>query len=145
MPAAKRPVAPRLRRGRQRAVVAVAGGAMALSNRAEAMPWAQTHHEHALRTLVIGYQDRGRNKIGRIDLEDHAVLPAQADTIHSDLGDQHSLEDEFGRGRDSEISTGGGPHVDALTGREVDGSVQGFHRHRDPICCNYCCWPRAFG
>lgn len=35
--------------------VAIAGGAVALSNRAEAMPWAQTHHEHALRTLIIGY------------------------------------------------------------------------------------------
>lgn len=35
--------------------VAIAGVAVALSNRAEAMPWAQTHHEHAMRTLVIGY------------------------------------------------------------------------------------------
>lgn len=36
--------------------VAVAGAAIAFSNRsAEAMPWAQTHHEHALRTLIIGY------------------------------------------------------------------------------------------
>ncbi|WP_395646171.1 hypothetical protein [Terricaulis sp.] len=36
--------------------VGVAGAAIAFSNRsAEAMPWAQTHHEHALRTLIIGY------------------------------------------------------------------------------------------
>lgn len=35
--------------------VAIAGVAVALSNRAEAMPWAQTHHEHAMRTLIIGY------------------------------------------------------------------------------------------
>lgn len=35
--------------------VAIAGVAVAISNRAEAMPWAQTHHEHALRTLIIGY------------------------------------------------------------------------------------------
>jgi uncharacterized membrane protein len=35
--------------------VAIAGIAVAISNRAEAMPWAQTHHEHAMRTLVIGY------------------------------------------------------------------------------------------
>jgi uncharacterized membrane protein len=25
------------------------------SNRGAAMPWANTHHEHALRTLIIGY------------------------------------------------------------------------------------------
>jgi uncharacterized membrane protein len=35
--------------------VGVAGVAIAFSNRTEAMPWAQTHHEHALRTLLIGY------------------------------------------------------------------------------------------
>lgn len=36
--------------------VGVAAGVIAFSNRsAEAMPWAQTHHEHALRTLIIGY------------------------------------------------------------------------------------------
>jgi uncharacterized membrane protein len=26
-----------------------------MPNRYEAMPWASTHHEHALRTLVIGF------------------------------------------------------------------------------------------
>ena len=35
--------------------VGVAAVAVAFSNRTEAMPWAQTHHEHALRTLLIGY------------------------------------------------------------------------------------------
>ena len=35
--------------------VGVAGAAIAFSNRTEAMPWAQTHHEHALRTLIGGY------------------------------------------------------------------------------------------
>ena len=37
--------------------IAVGIGAflIAYTNRAEAMPWAQTHHEHALRTLMIGY------------------------------------------------------------------------------------------
>ena len=35
--------------------VGVAAVAIAFSNRADAMPWAQTHHEHALRTLMIGY------------------------------------------------------------------------------------------
>ncbi len=35
--------------------VGVAGAAIAFSNRADAMPWAQTHHEHALRTLIGGY------------------------------------------------------------------------------------------
>jgi len=34
--------------------VGVAGLAIAASNRAEAMPWARTHHELALRTIVIG-------------------------------------------------------------------------------------------
>lgn len=28
---------------------------LAYSNRGQAMPWANTHHEHALRTLLIGY------------------------------------------------------------------------------------------
>jgi len=28
---------------------------IAAGNRQSAMPWAQTHHEHAVRTLVIGY------------------------------------------------------------------------------------------
>lgn len=35
--------------------VGIAAVALALSNRQEAMPWAQTHHEHALRTLLVGY------------------------------------------------------------------------------------------
>lgn len=34
--------------------VGVAAVAIAAGNRQEAMPWAQTHHEHALRTLIIG-------------------------------------------------------------------------------------------
>ena len=33
----------------------VAGAALAYSNRGQGMPWAATHHEHALRTLIIGY------------------------------------------------------------------------------------------
>ncbi len=36
-------------------IVAIAAVVLAYSNRGEAMPWANTHHEHALRTLVIGY------------------------------------------------------------------------------------------
>ncbi len=32
----------------------IAALAMAAGNRDEAMPWARTHHEHALRTIVIG-------------------------------------------------------------------------------------------
>lgn len=37
--------------------LAVAIGAVLLvyTNRGEAMPWANTHHEYALRTLIIGY------------------------------------------------------------------------------------------
>ena len=35
--------------------IAVAGVAVAASSRAGAMPWAATHHEHALRTLLFGY------------------------------------------------------------------------------------------
>jgi uncharacterized membrane protein len=35
--------------------VGVAAVAIALANRADAMPWAQTHHEHAVRTVMIGY------------------------------------------------------------------------------------------
>ncbi len=35
--------------------VGIAGAALAYSNRGEGMPWAATHHEHALRTLIIGY------------------------------------------------------------------------------------------
>ncbi len=34
---------------------AVAAFLFVYSNRGAAMPWANTHHEHALRTLVIGY------------------------------------------------------------------------------------------
>lgn len=36
-------------------MVAIAAVVLVYSNRGEAMPWANTHHEHALRTLVIGY------------------------------------------------------------------------------------------
>lgn len=36
-------------------VAAIAAAIIAYSNRGAAMPWANTHHEHALRTLVIGY------------------------------------------------------------------------------------------
>ncbi len=32
----------------------VAAVAIAASNRTEGMPWARTHHEHALRTVIIG-------------------------------------------------------------------------------------------
>jgi uncharacterized membrane protein len=35
-------------------IFGVAGAAIAASNREEAMPWARTHHEHALRTLIFG-------------------------------------------------------------------------------------------
>lgn len=35
--------------------VAVAGGVVAYSSRGQGMPWVNTHHEHALRTLMIGY------------------------------------------------------------------------------------------
>ena len=35
--------------------VGIAGAALAYSNRGEGMPWAATHHQHALRTLIIGY------------------------------------------------------------------------------------------
>lgn len=35
--------------------VGIAAIALAFSNRGQAMPWANTHHEHAVRTLVIGY------------------------------------------------------------------------------------------
>ncbi len=35
--------------------VAVAALLFVFSNRGAGMPWANTHHEHALRTLVIGY------------------------------------------------------------------------------------------
>lgn len=36
-------------------VVALGAIALAITNRGQAMPWANTHHEHAVRTLVIGY------------------------------------------------------------------------------------------
>lgn len=35
--------------------VAIAAVLLVYTNRGEAMPWANTHHEHALRTLIIGY------------------------------------------------------------------------------------------
>ncbi len=35
--------------------VGIAAVVLAYSNRGEGMPWAATHHEHALRTLIIGY------------------------------------------------------------------------------------------
>lgn len=36
-------------------VVGIAAFVLAYSNRSQATPWANTHHEHAVRTLVIGY------------------------------------------------------------------------------------------
>jgi uncharacterized membrane protein len=35
--------------------VGIAAAFVAYSNRDAGMPWANTHHEHALRTLIIGY------------------------------------------------------------------------------------------
>lgn len=35
--------------------IGIAAFALAYSNRGQGMPWANTHHEHALRTLLIGY------------------------------------------------------------------------------------------
>lgn len=35
--------------------VSIAAAVVAVSNRDQGMPWANTHHEHALRTLFIGY------------------------------------------------------------------------------------------
>src|SRR5262245_11659306 len=35
--------------------VGIAAAFIAVSNRDAGMPWANTHHEHALRTLIIGY------------------------------------------------------------------------------------------
>jgi len=35
--------------------VAIAAVVLVYANRGEATPWANTHHEHALRTLIIGY------------------------------------------------------------------------------------------
>lgn len=36
-------------------VFGIAAVALAVSNRGQAMPWANTHHEHAVRTLIIGW------------------------------------------------------------------------------------------
>ncbi|MEZ5958069.1 MAG: hypothetical protein R3C27_12770 [Hyphomonadaceae bacterium] len=36
-------------------VIGVAAVLIVYANRGTAMPWANTHHEHALRTLIIGY------------------------------------------------------------------------------------------
>lgn len=36
-------------------IVGIAAVVLVYSNRGQAMPWANTHHEHALRTLIIGY------------------------------------------------------------------------------------------
>ena len=36
-------------------VVGVIGVLIAVANRRDGMPWAATHHEHALRTLVFGF------------------------------------------------------------------------------------------
>jgi uncharacterized membrane protein len=36
-------------------VAAIAAVVVAYSNRGAAMPWANTHHEYAMRTLLIGY------------------------------------------------------------------------------------------
>ncbi|MGQ0533252.1 MAG: hypothetical protein ACT4OF_11270 [Caulobacteraceae bacterium] len=36
-------------------IVGIAAVVIVYSNRGAAMPWANTHHEHALRTLLIGY------------------------------------------------------------------------------------------
>jgi uncharacterized membrane protein len=36
-------------------VAAIAAVVVAYTNRGAAMPWANTHHEHAMRTLMIGY------------------------------------------------------------------------------------------
>lgn len=36
-------------------IAAIAAVVVAYSNRGAAMPWANTHHEHAMRTLLIGY------------------------------------------------------------------------------------------
>ena len=35
--------------------LAIAAGVVAFSNRYDAMPWTTTHHEHVLRTLIIGF------------------------------------------------------------------------------------------
>lgn len=36
-------------------IVGLGAFLLVYSNRGQAMPWANTHHEHALRTLIIGY------------------------------------------------------------------------------------------
>ncbi len=36
-------------------VVGIIGVFVAVANRRDAMPWATTHHEHALRTLMFGF------------------------------------------------------------------------------------------
>ncbi|MEZ6022952.1 MAG: hypothetical protein R3C16_05965 [Hyphomonadaceae bacterium] len=36
-------------------VAGIAGALVAVTNRGQGMPWAATHHEHALRTLIIGW------------------------------------------------------------------------------------------
>ena len=35
--------------------VGIAAIALAYTNRGQGMPWVNTHHEHAVRTLIIGY------------------------------------------------------------------------------------------
>jgi uncharacterized membrane protein len=35
--------------------VGIGAAVLVYTNRGAAMPWANTHHEHALRTLIIGY------------------------------------------------------------------------------------------
>lgn len=35
--------------------ISIAAALVAIANRDQGMPWANTHHEHALRTLIIGY------------------------------------------------------------------------------------------
>ena len=35
--------------------ISIAAALVAIANRDQGMPWATTHHEHALRTLIIGY------------------------------------------------------------------------------------------
>ena len=37
------------------ATLGIAAVVLVYSNRGQAMPWANTHHEHAIRTLIIGY------------------------------------------------------------------------------------------
>ena len=35
--------------------IGIAPAVLAVSNRGQGMPWAATHHEHALRTVILGY------------------------------------------------------------------------------------------